>query len=342
VPLYHKNQHLVDSYNRRIDYLRVSLTEACNFRCVYCVPEDGLPPSSPTQDHLTKDELVRFLSVASSLGIKHVRLTGGEPLLRADLVDIVVGLKTQAMVEDLSITTNGSFLLPRLESLKKAGLDRVNISLDSMEAGRFREVTGVNAYDKVFETVLAALQIGFPVKLNMVVLSGLRENEILKFVELAVHHPLEVRFLEFMPLCGKNWSPEKVMKMETVRQLVGKHYELESLPRLAGQVARSYRLVGGKGAVGYIGSLTESFCNDCSRLRLTADGKIKPCLFSDLEVNVRKILREGSSDQALAESILLAVSIKPAGNNFLDDPFDNDPSRSYEFSGNPLIRNIGG
>lgn len=338
----HKNKYLVDSYNRRIDYLRVSLTEACNFRCVYCVPDNGLPPALPIQDYLTKEEIVRFLSLATSLGIRHVRLTGGEPLLRPDLIEIVHSLKTMALIEDLSITTNGSFLLQHLGALKKAGLDRINISLDSMEAKRFCEVTGANAYTKVFETVFAALRIGFPVKLNMVVLNDLSEEEIVEFVKLAFEYPLEVRFLEFMPLCGTNWSPEKVMTMETVRRIVREHYELDSRPRLAGQVAQTHQLTGGKGVVGFIGSLTESFCNDCSRLRLTADGKIKPCLFSDLSVDVKGLLRNRSSDEMILDSIRLAVSIKPAGNNFLDHPFDKNSDDSYEFLENPLIRNIGG
>jgi cyclic pyranopterin phosphate synthase len=327
---------LLDSYGREIRSLRISLTELCNFRCVYCTTPSI--PILPSSHYLTRPEVTRFVRIALSLGIEKVRLTGGEPLLREDLVDIVHSLK-EVGVPDLSITTNGSRLAPMLDGLKKAGLDRINISLDSISAERFREITLVDAFREVMKVVFLALEAGFPVKLNMVALKGLTSAEILEFVGLAKKWPLDVRFLEFMPLCGESWAPNLVVPIAEIRSIVQEHFDLEELPRWDAP-AQTFRLVSGKGKVGFIGSLTESFCNQCSRIRLTADGNIRPCLFSEVQVPVKKLLREGAPDEAIEAAFWEAARIKPAGNVFREKPFD--PSEIEMRGAGPAIRKIGG
>jgi len=335
-----EKERLVDSYGRQIDYLRISLTDLCNFRCIYCTPAEALPLVPPAQ-YLTRQEILRFVCIAGGLGIYRVRLTGGEPLLRKDILEIVKALKSVTTVRDLSITTNGSRLKPFLEPLKKAGLDRLNISLDSMEVLRFEEVTRVNAYQEVMDSVLAALQLGFPVKLNMVVLKGLREDEIIRYVNLAKAYPLDVRFLEFMPLCGTGWRPDLVLPISEVRSIVHEKFNLILLP-LGNNVAEEYQIGGGMGKVGFIASLTESFCNECSRIRLSSDGLIQPCLFSDKQVSVKELLRKGASDGAIEEAIRYATRIKPKGNYFLDEPFTGHEKDLKKYAKTPLIRSIGG
>lgn len=333
---------LADSYGRVIRYLRISLTELCNFRCVYCTPAEGMPLTSSSQ-YLTRSEITRFVRVAGMLGIRRIRLTGGEPLLRKDLTDIVRALKEIPTVEDLSITTNGSRLSKHLPGLKEAGLDRINISLDSLDPERFKEITLADEFRKVMQAITEALHMGFPVKLNMVVLAGLTRAEIVDFVGLARDFPLDVRFLEFMPLCGKEWRPELVMPIAGVRAIVMEHFDLKECPR-GDDVAQTFTVEGGKGRVGFIASLTESFCDQCSRMRLSADGMLRPCLFSDVEVPLKKLLRENAPDEDIIAALRLAARIKPKGNWFRDKPFagggeDGDYEQALSA---PAIRRIGG
>lgn len=331
---------LVDSQGRQINYLRISLTDLCNFRCVYCTPAEGFAAMAPSE-YLTREEILRFVRVAGQMGIYRVRLTGGEPLLRKDILEIITALKTVETVRDLSITTNGSCLRPMLESLKTAGLDRLNISLDSMDAFRFREVTLKDAYADVMSSVMTALKIGFPVKLNMVVLKGLTADEIIRYVNLAKIYPLDVRFLEFMPLCGTGWKPDLVLPIQNVRRIVSENFSLIPLDR-GNNVAEEFLIRGGRGKVGFIASLTESFCNECSRIRLSADGRIQPCLFSDDQVPVKELLRNGASDAAIEEAIRYAASIKSRGNRFRDEPFTGHESDFEKYQKTPMIRVIGG
>ena len=330
---------LIDSYGRRITYLRISLTDLCNFRCVYCEPPEG-HMATPPSHYLTKEELQRFVRIIGRLGVHQVRLTGGEPLLRRDIVDIVRSLKAVETVQDLSITTNASRLAPLIQPLKEAGLDRVNISLDSLDPKRFKSITLSDAYEDVYKAVFLTLKAGFPVKLNIVILKGLTREEITRFVDLAYQYPLEVRFLEFMPLCGSAWEPDLVLPIRDVRMIVGEHYNLKEIPR-GSDVAHSYELVGGQGRVGFIASLTESFCNTCSRFRLSADGNIFPCLFSDVQVSVKQLLRENAPDEEILQAIRLAAQIKPKGNGYQDTPFDEKAPQAAAVN-NPLIKTIGG
>lgn len=335
---------LVDSYRRKITYLRVSLTDACNFKCIYCVPP-GVSSSMKPSCYLNREQIVRFVHLACSVGIERVRLTGGEPLLRHDIVEIIRDIKKETTVKDLSITTNGSRLQPFLKPLKAAGLDRINISLDSLDPERFKQVTLSHLYRQVIESTYDALEIGFPVKLNMVALKGLSAEEIIRFVQLAFDYPLEVRFLEFMPLCGSGWSSELVVPIADIRSIIRERFFLKEETDRKDQAAQTFSITGGKGKVGFIGSLTESFCDQCSRIRMTADGKLRPCLFSEVEVPLGHLLRQNAGDEEIIAALREAVRIKPAGNQFRNRPFkeqdQNSPTQGYEQS-KVIMRGLGG
>lgn len=335
------SEKLVDSFGRQITYLRISLTELCNFRCVYCLPPEGLPTAPPSQ-YLTRPEILRFVKLIGSLGVERIRLTGGEPLLRPDLPEIIRSLKEIETVKDLSLTTNGSRLQPLVGRLKEAGLDRINISMDSLDPERFQKITRSDRCQQVLEAAFSALEAAFPVKLNVVAMKGLGRKEILRFVNLAVEYPLEVRFLEFMPLCGKGWGPEFFLPIASIRSVVQEHFELEPEGPREDRVAQTFLLKGGKGKVGFIASLTESFCNSCSRMRLSSDGKLFPCLFSDVQVSIRELLREKAPDEALLEAVRRAARIKPRGNEFRDHPYEEEKGADFQIQPSPMIHNLGG
>ena len=335
---------LVDSHGRTITYLRVSLTDACNFKCVYCVPPGGFS-SMDRSCYLNREQIVRFVRLAGTVGIERVRLTGGEPLLRHDLVEIVGDIKKMTSIKDLSVTTNGSRLQSLLKPLKEAGLDRINISLDSLDPARFKEVTLSNTYHQVLESTHRALEMGFPVKLNVVALIGLKSEEIIRFVQLAVDDPLEVRFLEFMPLCGSGWYPDLVFPIAEIRRIIKNRFSLIEEINRKDRVAQTFSIAGGKGKIGLIGSLTESFCDQCSRIRITADGRIRPCLFSEAEVSVGQLLHRNAADEEIIMALQEAVRIKPAGNPFRNQPFQgqggNLSEQDYGHS-KVIMRSLGG
>ncbi|MBI4549507.1 MAG: GTP 3',8-cyclase MoaA [Candidatus Omnitrophica bacterium] len=336
-----KQDFLIDSFGRRISYLRISLTEACNFKCVYCLPSGGIL-SSPSGRYLKLDEIARFVALAAGLGIEKVRLTGGEPLLRPDIVEIVRALKQIDGIRDLSITTNGSRLELFLKPLREAGLDRINISLDSIDPERFRRITGSRNSGAVLGAALSALRAGFPVKINAVALRGLNEDELLGMGRLAEGNALEVRFLEFMPLCGENWSPEYFLPISEVRALMDRHFDLVEEVGGEDDTARVFRIRGGAGKIGFIASLTESFCDRCSRVRMTADGKIRPCLFSEEEYAVGHLLRAGAPDEEIRAALRLAVKMKPKGNEFRGNPYRADSRFGVAAGEYPLIHKVGG
>lgn len=295
----------------------------------------------PRDQALTRQEIIRFVGIVGKLGIHQIRLTGGEPLLRPDILEIVKALRKIESVNDLSITTNGSRLAPLVEPLKQAGLDRINISLDSLDPKRFHEVTGADAFGRVLEATFEALKAGFPVKLNMVAVKGLTREEVIHFVSLARAYPLEIRFLEFMPLCGSGWGPEHFVPIREIRGIVTEYFDLIRDGSRRDEVAETYRISGGRGKVGFIASLTESFCDNCSRMRLSSDGKLFPCLFSNKQISIKELLRQNAPDEKIIEAIEEAARIKPRGNWFLDHPYDQN-SNKFDFEPSPLIHNIGG
>jgi cyclic pyranopterin phosphate synthase len=304
------------------------------------MPPEGLPTVSKSS-YLTTAEITRFVSVVARLGVARCRLTGGEPLLRKEVVEITRSIKMVAGMREVSMTTNGSLLTRFAEPLRKAGLDRLNISLDSLDARRFEDISRSSQYERVRAGIEAALELGFPVKLNVVVIRGMPDEEILEFVRMAVAHDMDVRFLEFMPLCGSGWDGDRVYPVGEVRELVRGHFELTGLAR-GDRPAETFSIAGGRGKVGFIASLSEPFCDTCSRMRLTADGKIRPCLFSGKQYAVDRLLRAGAPDDELIGAVRQAVWNKVAGNEFARDPFRAGESARRRVRSGALIRGIGG
>ncbi|EKD41522.1 MAG: hypothetical protein ACD_73C00675G0002 [uncultured bacterium] len=324
--------HLIDSYNRKLDYLRISLTDRCNFRCVYCMPPEGIT-LLPKNEVLSLEEIGRLAGIFISLGTKKIRLTGGEPLLRKNIVSLVRDLASVAGLEELGLTTNGFFLAPLAHELKANGLSSVNISIDSLNRLRFHHVTRTDSFEDVFAGFMASLEAGLKVKVNVVAMNDLGEKEVESFVELAKKFPVELRFLEFMPLCGSAWQSEKRLSLSQLKQWVSSHCSLVPIPR-GRNVADTFQIEGHEGKIGFISSMSEPFCGDCSRLRLTSTGMLRLCLFSPLEMDLRTPLRQGALDEEIAALITRSVLQKPKGHE--------EYLEKTKYSELPKIRSVGG
>ncbi len=289
--------------------VRVSVTDRCNFRCQYCMPADGLPWLE-REEILTFEEIARLVRLLAAMGVSDVRLTGGEPLVRREFPNLVAMLSEVPGVEDLAITTNGFLLERDARRLVDAGGRRFNVSVDSLQRDRFYALTRRDALPQVLRglTLLASLAGPGSVKVNAVAIRGFTEQEVLPFVELARTTTLEVRFIEFMPLDGdRAWSADQVLTGEEIRQAINVNHPLEPLAREPHATARVYRFADGRGRIGFINPVSEPFCADCNRIRLTADGRLRTCLFSLNETDLRSPLRAGASDAELEQIIRDAV-----------------------------------
>jgi len=328
---------LRDSYQRPIRDLRVSLTDRCNFRCFYCLPH-GEPPIAPKEQMLSYEEIDCVCEIFVSLGIEKIRLTGGEPMLRRDIETIIrklSRLKTSGL-QDLALTTNGYYLPERAQSLKDAGLDRVTISLDSLKRDVFKRMTGVDVLDKVLAGIAAAKNAGLePIKINAVIVRGHNEDEVADFAAFAREHDVKMRFIEFMPLdSGHEWSREDVVSGKEIRERISERFPLVRVEVARGSDTSSrYRFAdGAPGEVGIIAPVTEPFCGACSRIRLTADGQIRTCLFSTVEHSLRDVVRSGASRQEIID-YLHSVILKKEPRHFINDPDFVTPSRTMSFIG---------
>ena len=305
---------LIDRFGRKIEYLRISVTDRCNFKCIYCFTRQNWK-WLPHKEILTFEELETIVKTAVKLGIKRIRLTGGEPLLRKN-IDILIKKLTQIPeIIDLSLTTNGFFLEELGERLKDAGLKRINISLDTLNKDKFKKLTGVSAFEKVLKSIDIALDLGFnPVKINTVVIRGFNEDEILELAKLTLEKPIEVRFIEFMPI-GENslWNEERVVTVKEIKKILESFSKLIPEISCSGGPAKVFRWKNAEGKIGLISPMSEPFCYKCNRLRITADGRLRPCLFSDYEINLKPILREGKG--TLEEAFFWALKIKPIKHN---------------------------
>jgi cyclic pyranopterin phosphate synthase len=304
---------LVDSWGRRIESVRVSVTDKCNFRCTYCMPAEGLQ-WLPRDEVLTFEEIARLVGVLAAMGVSETRLTGGEPLIRRDLPELVRQLAATPGVEDLSLTTNG-VLLDRLAGpLVDAGLKRLNVSLDSLSHTRFAELARRDALDKVLAGLEEAERYPQlrPIKVNCVAIKGFTEQEVPALAELARRKPYVVRFIEFMPLdADEVWRDDQVLTGREIRALIEDAYgPLVELPAKASSTAKRYGFADGKGEIGFVNPVSEPFCSSCDRIRVTADGQLRTCLFSTREWDLKTPLRDGSSDEQLAAAIREAVANK--------------------------------
>jgi cyclic pyranopterin phosphate synthase len=328
---------LKDSYNRPIRDLRVSLTDRCNFRCFYCLPH-GEPPIAPKEQMLSYEEIEYVCDIFVELGIEKIRLTGGEPMMRRDIETIIEKLSAFKAkgLQDLALTTNGYFLPDRAQALKDAGLDRITISLDSLKRDTFKQMTGVDVLDRVLGGIKAAKFAGLqPIKINAVIVRGHNEAEVADFAAFAREHNVKMRFIEFMPLdSGHDWSREDVVSGREIYDRINKRFPLIALDVFRGSETSSrYRFAdGGPGEVGIIAPVTEPFCGACSRIRLTADGQIRTCLFSTVEHSLRDVVRTGASRTEIIEFIE-SVVVKKEPRHYINDPQFVAPSRSMSFIG---------
>lgn len=302
---------LTDSHGRSFNYLRVSLTDRCNFRCLYCMPPEGIS-LHPRKDILRIEEIEKLIRIFVSLGVDRVRLTGGEPLLRKKIVSLVAALSHIEGLSEVNLTTNGALLAPLAASFKEAGLSGINVSLDSLNRARFKKITLRDELNEVLYGITKAAQAGLKLKINVVALSDMTQKEFLSFCQRAFDNPIEIRFIEFMPLCGTGYKPELVLPIGTLKKWAKTAYDLIPIER-GSQVAESFDIAGGQGRLGFIGSMSEPFCDTCNRLRLTATGMIRPCLFSPLQFDLRTALRRGDTDEQIADIIRKAVYQKPMG-----------------------------
>jgi len=331
------NPFLKDSYGRAIRDLRVSLTDRCNFRCFYCLPH-GEPPIAPKDQMLSYEEIEFVCDVFVSLGIEKIRLTGGEPMMRRDIETIIekLGQLRAKGLRDLALTTNGYFLPDRAQGLKDAGLDRITISLDSLKRDVFKRMTGVDVLDRVLAGIEAAKKAGLePIKINAVIVRGHNEDEVGDFAAFAQEHDVKMRFIEFMPLdSGHEWDRGQVVSGREIRERISERFPLVSIdaPRGSETSSRYEFADGAPGEIGIIAPVTEAFCGACSRIRLTADGQIRTCLFSTIEHSLRDVVRSGATRDEVGEYIE-SVVLKKEPRHFINDPGFVAPSRTMSFIG---------
>lgn len=302
---------LTDSFGRHHTYLRISLTERCNLRCDYCMPAEGVP-LQPKSQLLSTEEVLHLARIFVEQGVRKIRLTGGEPTVRRDIVEIVAQLKALPELEHVGITTNALVLTRLLLPLQRAGLDSLNISLDTLRKDRFEKITRRKGWERVIAGIDLAVQLGYRPKVNCVLMRNFNEDEICDFVEFTRERPVDVRFIEYMPFSGNKWHTERLISYNETVQIIRQSYpEFQALPNGPNDTSKAYAVPGFAGQLGFITSMTEHFCGTCNRLRLTADGNIKVCLFGNKEFSLRDAMRsEDCTEEQLVELIGSAVQRK--------------------------------
>ena len=307
---------LIDPYDRHLNYLRISITDRCNLKCIYCVPRDLIPRLSH-DDILTYEEILRLVRIGIKLGISKIRVTGGEPLVRKGVYGFLADLSGIDGLADLSLTTNGVSLKANLKKIKAAGIKRINISLDTLNRTKFERITGFNLFDQVWQGIEMALEMGFhPIKLNIVALNGINDDELTDMARLSFEYPLHIRFIEYMPIGESQIGNGPLLLAPEIKKRIS---VLGSLIPVANTIddgpAQRYHFEGAAGEIGFIHALSHHFCDRCNRLRLTARGRLRPCLLSDHHEDVKKVMRTGGTDEELMEVFFKAVRHKPSDHN---------------------------
>jgi len=302
---------LADSYNRKHTYLRISVTDRCNLRCIYCIPSQGIEVKQ-RDEILSFNEIERVTKIFASMGVNKIRITGGEPLVRKDLPKLIQRLSAIPGIQTLGMTTNGVLLKSFAQELKQVGVTNLNVSLDSLCASRFALISGRQHFNDVIDGIYASLGVGFqPLKLNVVVMGGVNDDELLDFVEFVKDKPINARFIEYMPFKFNQWNQAKFVSFQQMVKIISERFELQLFnSRNENLVSKDYWIDGFIGTISFITSLSDHFCGTCNRIRLTADGSIKSCLFHQAEVNLRSVLRCRESDEAIEEMIRSAVQQK--------------------------------
>ena len=304
---------LTDRFGRRHTYLRVSVTDRCNLRCRYCMPAEGIQWIE-RKDLLSFEEIERIVRALAGAGVNKVRITGGEPTVRRGIEGLIAALAKIEGIEELAMTTNGTTLPKMAQTYRDAGLTHLNVSLDSLDAAKYKEITLHDKFDVVINGIERAIEVGFaPLKVNVVAMKGVNDDEIPAFVEFARHRPVNVRFIEFMPFDGNEWTQGRMLSYREMVAIVGEHCAIEPLPHRPNQVAKDFRIVGGAGTISFVTSMTDDFCSECNRIRLTATGEFKPCLFMLPNVSVRDVLRNGGGEEEVLAAAHASLDDKWAG-----------------------------
>jgi len=314
------NSNLIDRFNRKLNYLRISITDRCNLRCIYCVPH-GFIPKLPHKEILSYEEILHILRIGVRLGVSKVRITGGEPLVRKDVYGFLKRLTKIEGLLDISLTTNGVLLKDNINKIKSAGIKRINISLDTLNRKKYRKITGHDFFNQVWEGIELAQKMGFdPVKINVVLLKGVNDDELTDIAALSIAYPFHIRFIEYMPMGtnqmesdGHLLGPEIKKRIDQFGKLIPVEKGMNDGP------AERFKFESARGEIGFIRPISRHFCNTCNRLRLTASGQLRPCLMSDVQVDLKTLLRKGCSDAELADIFLKAVCLKPLGHNLSGD-----------------------
>ncbi len=310
-----------DKFARRINYLRVSVTDRCNLRCFYCMPENGICQLNHKQI-LRYEELLRVIRISSENGIDKVRITGGEPLVRKGIIDFIKDVAKIKAINDLTLTTNGIMLADMAKDIFDAGLKRLNISIDSLKERTYSKITRSGYLKKVLAGLQKAYEVGFhPIKINVVVIRGLNDDEVTDFAKMTQERPYCVRFIEYMPIGDKNnWDKKLFVPSLEIRSKINRYKQLEPVTKTdKSSPSSDYKFAGAPGTVGFISPLSKHFCLMCNRLRLTADGKLRSCLFSENEVDIKDALRSGKDDEHISKIILDSISGKPEGHEKLSE-----------------------
>ena len=304
---------LVDNFGRVARKLRISVTDRCNMRCIYCMPEHTKWFSA--SEILTYEELVRFTTILVSLGVERIRVTGGEPLIRQGIEDLIGELSKLKRIKTISMTTNGILLHDKVKQLKDAGLQSVNVSLDTFRNEKFKAINGVDGLNRVLDGIEAADDVGLKLKINTVIIRSWNDDEVVTFAEFARETGHTVRFIEFMPLDGSGiWRPDLVVSKRKMMEVIGKNLTpLLPLKNESSEPATLYSFADGHGTIGFISSMTEPFCTYCDRVRITSDGRFLTCLFENPGYNIKKLLRSGKTDYEIREYILGCITKKPEG-----------------------------
>ena len=309
---------LIDNFNRHLNYLRISITDRCNLQCRYCEPQDLIPKLSHAEI-LTYEEILRLVRIATRLGISKVRITGGEPLVRKGVYEFLHELTATEGLKDVSLTTNGVLLKDNLEKIQAAGISRINISLDTLNPTKYHEITGYDEFDRVWQGIEKAHQMGFyPIKLNIVALKGINEEEFVEMAQLSFQYPFHIRFIEYMPIGRSAFNPDCLLLAPEIKSRIS---DLGNLVPVQEDKhdgpARRYKYEDAIGEIGFIPALSQHFCNKCNRLRLTASGQLRPCLLSDHQEDLKEAIRQDCSDQQLADIFLKTVGHKPSDHNLI-------------------------
>ncbi|KPJ78589.1 MAG: cyclic pyranopterin phosphate synthase MoaA [Deltaproteobacteria bacterium SG8_13] len=317
-----KNTKLIDRHDRRLNYLRISVTDRCNLRCTYCVPPDRIPWLSHAEI-LRYEEILRIVRVGVDLGITKIRVTGGEPLVRKGVIEFLESLSEIPGISELTLTTNGVYLEEHAERIRAAGIRRLNISLDTLRPEKFARITGSDVYDRVWQGIESAVQQGFdPIKINVVALRGMNDDELVDFSRLTLRYPYHVRFIEHMPIGKSRVTATPPLLVPEIKARIRPLGELLPVEKNADDgPAERFRFKGAPGEIGFISALSHHFCSSCNRLRLTASGQLRPCLLSDRQLDLKALMRAGCDDRQLAQIFQQAVRNKPSDHNLaVNDP----------------------